>query len=252
MQSLCLPQYLTLFQNLTHSVPPRKYRPSEYTHTYINTSQTDEITMLKDLYAMIAQIVFNTGSFRGQVQVARPIQFTGRAEALPAFMRDLYLNFEYDKRNFPNTKSKVIFALSYMKGGSADQWSTEMATPLRRGMEDFKTWEDFEDRVKLKFHNPYLAIQARDDIKNIKHGTEPALDFFVEFDRLAELAGLNDPSKVTHLRKALKPGLVNFIDSAGTVPVLYSEWKSWVLHLDVLGIGKPSNAVHFPKRRLSQ
>src|SRR5271154_6318720 len=52
-----------------------------------------------------------------------PDVYTGDRDKAKPFIRQLWLYFEARGPEFPSAKKKVIFALSYMRGGTAGSWA---------------------------------------------------------------------------------------------------------------------------------
>jgi hypothetical protein len=59
----------------------------------------------------------------GRLHVAVPTNFSGRKEDYRRFRRQIGLFLTANRKDFENDKSMIIFALSYMTEGAAEQWA---------------------------------------------------------------------------------------------------------------------------------
>jgi hypothetical protein len=79
----------------------------------------------------------------GRKPAADPQPFDSTSGKLEEFLSDLHLSFLADSHL--NTPCKqIVFALSYMKGGSAHAWAVNES----KREELWVTWADFEEALR--------------------------------------------------------------------------------------------------------
>ncbi|KAF8154523.1 hypothetical protein B0H34DRAFT_676291 [Crassisporium funariophilum] len=101
--------------------------------------------MLGQFQATSAQTTAHSGtethSSGHKKLAADPQPFDGTTGKLEEFLSDLTLCFMADPDKFRLPHTKIIYALSYMKGGSAHPWATNV---LKEKKDLWPTWEEFE------------------------------------------------------------------------------------------------------------
>lgn len=153
---------------------------------------------------------------------------------------------------------KILFVLSYMKGGAARAWSLnyieEFTTPAGTIFTD--TFDAFLTKLGTAFDDPNEKEKAMTEITSCKQGRKTAVDFFTQFDILRTQAGLNaaahDSFLIHLLQHALSPSVVRLVMSRQTVPTTYSAWRAEALKMDGLEqslryLGKDNQPAPAPK-----
>src|SRR6202453_1169261 len=59
-----------------------------------------------------------------------PDIFTGDLDKAKPFIHQLWLYFEARATEFPSSRKRVIFALSYMRGGTAGPWADNLVDKI--------------------------------------------------------------------------------------------------------------------------
>ena len=92
---------------------------------------------------------------------AKPREYAGGADYLD-FRRELYLYIAANLRSFPNDSDRIIFILSYLKGGHATTWTQNymdifMANQVFNPTE---TIAEFLEKLDKAFKDPNLVEKA--------------------------------------------------------------------------------------------
>jgi hypothetical protein len=166
-------------------------------------------------------------------KIARPEPFDGTPEKLDIFIRELYLNFEEDAAYFnADHMRKIRFALSYMKAKFAAQWASRITGELEAGTRTYKDWDTFRTQLLTAFRDPNKKEAAQRRLEQLKQGTKPAAEFFVEFEENKSLAGYNDEGYIALLKRNLSSQVLERIYALETIPTTYDQWKLYALRFD--------------------
>ena len=101
------------------------------------------------------------------MKVAKPDEFHGDPKDVIRFLYqcNLYLRLE------PHANcQKIVFAMSYMKSGSALRWAEMMMQSIQN--HPFYTWRQFQDDLSIAFSDTDRHATAQLDIENIKQGSD--------------------------------------------------------------------------------
>ncbi|KIJ39764.1 hypothetical protein M422DRAFT_124503, partial [Sphaerobolus stellatus SS14] len=126
-------------------------------------------------------------------------------------------------------ETRIIMALSYMKGDKVEAWVQEVTEIF--ATEDL-SWDDFYTRFQESFGDPAPEITARNKMKLLKQGTYTADEYVSSFDQLKRATGFNDAALVERFKEGLNPVLVDKIFSLPEMPTDLKEWDSWATKLD--------------------
>ena len=87
-------------------------------------------------------------------KIAMPTLFTGLQDDLDCFKAECALYIHLRGSEFPDDTSKMLFILSYMKGGAAGTWATHKIQFILTPSEMPMTMDEFEAEVDLIFADP--------------------------------------------------------------------------------------------------
>lgn len=165
------------------------------------------------------------------LKVATPDTFNGNLAKSEEFINSLYLYF-YGKQGMTD-EQKITFALSYMKGGTAGQWS-------RRKIKQYSKsggtlcWDTFLADFRQSFSDPDPKGTARHKLRILKQGTGSADEYVASFRELMDDTGYNDDALVEMFEKGLSRLLVDRIYTLPDLPETLDEWISQALKFDRL------------------
>ena len=93
-------------------------------------------------------------------KIATPTLFTGLQDDLDCFKAECALYICLQGSEFPDDMSKMLFILSYMKGGAARTWATHKIQSILTPSETLMMMDEFEAEVDLMFADPNWEATA--------------------------------------------------------------------------------------------
>jgi Retrotransposon gag protein/Zinc knuckle len=165
------------------------------------------------------------------LKVATPDIYSGHLDKAETFLRQLTLYIHARPSDFATDDSKILFALSYMRGGTAGAWADCILERLEAG-ESLGDWEAFREQFKDAFADPTPQFSARHKMDGIRQGQRPAEEYVAEFRALVPRTGYNDAAHVEKFEKGLNSGLVDKIYALPEMPTKLSDWYAWSMKLD--------------------
>lgn len=176
------------------------------------------------------------------LKVATPDTFNGNLAKSEEFINSLYLYF-YGKQGMTD-EQKITFALSYMKGGTAGQWS-------RRKIKQYSksggalSWDSFLSDFRHSFSDPDPKGTARHKLGILKQGSNSADEYVASFRELMDDTGYNDDALVAMFEKGLSKQLVDRVyNTLSDVPDTLEEWISQALKFDRLNRRRDERSRH--------
>lgn len=168
------------------------------------------------------------------LKVATPEVFDGTLSKANTFLNQLSLYFLGRKDDYKDDANKIIFALSYMKGGTAGPWADEAVRQLQdtTSTTSFTTWESFVKGFKEAFGDPDPAYTARHKMGQLKQGNQTAEEYAASFKELSIHTGYNDAAHMEKFERGLNPALVDKIYSLPNMPTSLKDWIHWATKLD--------------------
>jgi Retrotransposon gag protein len=121
---------------------------------------------------------------------------------------------------------KVIFALSFIKGGTASGWSESFVnTAMTSNPADYGTWDVFKDLVKKAFSPVDAEGKAHTDIKHLKQGSGPVDDYITQFRILASRCRItDDKSLIKYFMDGLNVKLLKKVYMMEKMPTTITAW----------------------------
>lgn len=215
---------------------------SEPTFTTSSTPHTSTIEQLQQQIAQMQQLIetlqlsqspptpsSHSSSISG-IKVAPPDVFDGTTSKADAFLSQLALYF-HGKR-LHDDYDRVIFALSYMKGGTAGQWAKLKVLEYGRQGEVSTTWNQFLVDFKQTFGDPNPASTARHKLGQLKQGSHTADEYVASFREFKDDTGYNDAALIERFEQGLNSALVDKIYALPNMPTTLEDWISWAIKLD--------------------
>ena len=195
----------------------------------------NEVNFLNEQMQNAAQAPAAAGAAPApRIKFNKPDEFTGDTALVDTFLRQCRTYF----LTFPtmNDESKILFALSYLKGPIAGRWADRQHDAIQGGEAEALTeWEGeggFVEVFKDVFGDPDRQATARHRLALIKQGTKTAEQFIIDFEILEADANLGDGALIEHFKKALQRRLVERIYSLETLPTELREWKDYARRFD--------------------
>src|SRR3954466_8363579 len=133
-----------------------------------------------------------------------------------------------NRDNFVTSEDKILFVLSYMKGGLASQWAENEYEKIMEDRYIAATYGKFEHRLQATFSDPNKEQNAQHQLSTTHQGfNETAEEFFQKFKLNHQATGYST-SHDLYLIELLEHNLkCNIIKTIYTqyLPKTYKGWK---------------------------
>jgi len=128
-----------------------------------------------------------------------PLDFNRERHNGHAFLNSCSLYIHLALEQFHNKQKKILWALTFFKGGRTAKWSENIfRQEADTGVFPIQTWGDFEQQFRLHF----FPVNAEADMINTLEGTfyhqgnRTVDDYLDSFQALVSNAGYMDPQTV--------------------------------------------------------
>jgi hypothetical protein len=186
-----------------------------------------------------------------EVKICVPSDFTGERTKTNRFIQECKLYLRVNNTRYDTDEKKVIFALSFMNGGSAGSWK-EGKTAECITNNNFGTWAGFKQELLLHFSPVDDAGVARTEIRELKQGSRPVEEYISEFRILAHRVQFNsEPMIIEYFMQGLNPTLLEKVHTMEKVPTTIAGWYKATSKFDgnyrrVLAIIRKTKVHHEP------
>jgi Retrotransposon gag protein len=140
-----------------------------------------------------------------------PQPFDGTWDDTKSFISSVALYISGRHPEFRTAKSKIMFTLSYIKGGKAQFWRNEAINEIVAGHKPFKNFHDFLAKLEAQFGNPNPDATAKGKLKVMHQGAKTVDEFILEFKSEASRSNLGDVVLIKYLRVGLNQSLFKSI-----------------------------------------
>jgi hypothetical protein len=159
-----------------------------------------------------------------KIKIATPDTFTGDRNKADSFLSQLYLYFNARPADFPTDGQRILFALSYMKGGTAGPWADRFVEQVEAGQPPAQTWADFRESFRRTFADPDPGATARLRMSQLRQGTRVVDLYIAEFQELAARTNYDDVAHIDHFERGLSRRLIDAIYLMNNMPTTLMEW----------------------------
>ena len=137
-----------------------------------------------------------TATPKAEIKIKAPDTFDGRPEHVKRWLGSVRRYLDVNDHIYNTDQKKVIFALSYMGDGPAENWVEDFTdsttTTLTSGQpKGYGTFTDFCTLVNNDFGPANPAGSAMQDLMKLKQ-SGPLIDYIAEFKLLAGRAGITE------------------------------------------------------------
>jgi hypothetical protein len=168
-------------------------------------------------------------------KAADPEVFSGDRKKADTFLRAVALNIAIQPNSFPDDRTRILYALSWMQGGSAGDWAANHTrSMLENNQQPFATWAEFRTRFEAAFGDSDRPAQARQrlhDLKMVRGVT--AEEYTAAFEAVADRSGFNDQALMDAYERGLQRGIVEKIH-LDVLPTTLQDWKNKAIRIDKL------------------
>jgi hypothetical protein len=151
------------------------------------------------------------------------------------FLADCWLNFNGNTA-YATDSTKITFALSYMKDGSASQWANNvvLAMQTQDATGSYSTWAEFHLAVLEAFKGGAQVEIAQAKMEKLWQGKSTATEYFTVLDSPNKTAAYNEVTLIWLLKRGINDKVVRAVYSQSDLPVDYKGWKKQVIKHDGL------------------
>jgi len=213
-----------------HEQNQQLHEHNQHLLNYLTSSQNNLPEAAAAAATVVAQNIpspmpVNSTHSTRKIKAAVPDKFNGDRAAMEGFVRAVKLSIAVQPDSFPDERTKILYALSFMTAGTAQTWATNKTEAVIDGSSSIETFEEFIKQVEEAFGDPDLARTACTKLHNLKMTTNMmADDYTAQFEILAGRTGFNDAA----LEDAYARGLPAIIlDKIHAQPSLPSDLKAW-------------------------
>ena len=168
-----------------------------------------------------------------ELKLGQPSTFDGEPKKARAWINNTQLYLLINKDVYDHDDKKIVFALSFMKEGSAGLWAlTETEAALTRNPPGFGTWANFLKR----FNDSFILENTREQAiawlstTKVNDGIN-LLDYISQFKNNATLSGITDQNVlINFFSRGIPTQLMRRIYSMDTVPTTMEKWYLQTLH----------------------
>ena len=203
---------------------------------------------LQQIATIVAQTFVQVGFQPGQAgtpskgAAAKPREYSGGSD-YEDFEREFQLYIASNPRQFPGDGDKIIFVLSYLRGGHAEAWAQNYLRALTNNgtVTITDSYPDFLTTLQETFKDPNSAQKALAEFRTFRQGSMTAEEFFARFEIIRVKAGLIPPATnpdvydmilVDRLQDALNERVVTGVMRSSPRPTTYVTWKTKAIDVD--------------------
>src|SRR5271154_6482556 len=166
-----------------------------------------------------------------------PDAYTGDRDKAKPFIRQLWLYFEARGPEFPSVRRKVVFALSYMRGGTAGPWADNLIDKIHDDDDmdrqfRFLTFSLFVATFMERFGERDENAATRHKMTHLKQGSMTIDELIAKFEELEYLTNYNDTAHIQEFKWICDPRIIALLINKIPAPKLLSEWKDQAATLD--------------------
>jgi Retrotransposon gag protein len=122
--------------------------------------------------------------------VRTPEVYDGTPSKFRLFKQQVRLFLAVHPDRFSTDISKILFTLSYIRGGAAEEWAGSLAEDYIDGRAT-TTWAAFWTTLENRFIDKNAEERARAKLEQFTQGNRTANEYFLEFSLLTTNAGID-------------------------------------------------------------
>ncbi len=133
--------------------------------------------------------------------MAKPVTYSGEADACSGFLLQCSLYFEMQPQQFVSDRAKIAFIMSLLSG-RALQWAESIWNSRSPAVRSLNT---FVDHFREVFGSSTSAISVHDELFRLRQAGMSIHDYTVRFRTLAAASGWNETALLAAYRCGLDP-----------------------------------------------
>ena len=152
-------------------------------------------------------------------KAANPEPFDGNRDKTEEFIRTIRIAVTMQADTFVNEKMKILYALSFMHGGTAQVWAANETMAVINGTTQMQTLDIFLENVEQTFGDPDRAQTACAQLHELTMTPRTtAEDYTARFEMLASQTGFNDAALEDIYVRGLPNSILQKIFTQVTLP----------------------------------
>ena len=167
-----------------------------------------------------------------RIKVAVPDEFTGNVDTTDRFIKQLGLYFLARQTDFPTDMDRVIFALSYMKGGTASAWADQATGDILEGRMPFASYAEFVRAITERFGDPDAGATARRKLELTRQSNRPVDEYVSEFQTYAPRTGYDETALIEFFQRGLNNSVLSKIYNLPVLPTALLDWIMYASRFD--------------------
>src|SRR3979490_915578 len=167
------------------------------------------------------------------IKAANPEKFSGDRADTEGFICAVKLSIAIQPGSFPYDKTKMLYALSFMSGGSVTIWAHNKTQAIIYGTSLITTFDEFTKQVEEAFGDPDRARTAHTKLHDLRMMSNmSADDYTAQFEILAGRTGFNDEAFEDAYVRGLPAMILDKIHSQPLLPSTLKAWKEATCQID--------------------
>jgi hypothetical protein len=167
-----------------------------------------------------------------------PDVFDGDVSKSKTFKRQLTIYFSARGNEFDDHKARIMFLLSYMRGGNAGPWAERRLDQIERDGRThpptypFSSYADFIDLFDERFLERNEKEKAQFKLKRLRQGSGTTEEYIAKFETLEELTEFNDQALVDIYKAGIPFSIMESIVRMVNMPTDLKGYKKYTARFD--------------------
>jgi hypothetical protein len=144
-------------------------------------------------------------------KVSDPPEFSGKVSEFANFLAHCNLVFTLQRRTYLSNESRVLYIISWLRGGAADWARPVLVNAKHPHRHDYPA---FRNALTAVYQDRTTKLSAADKLGKLKQ-TKSAAAYAAEFQSLCAILGLDPQTQITHFYNGLNPDLKHALAISG-------------------------------------
>jgi hypothetical protein len=168
-----------------------------------------------------------------KMKIRLPSNFNGDCTKTREFILDCSMYLNINDAIYNTDKKKILFALSYMRGGTAGPWKDAFYT-AKHTANRWGTFADLETELMMAFSPSDKKGDARAKLKTLRmKGGMTADEYIAEFRTAKAQSGINkDAALIEYFMEGIPIPLMEKINTLNNVPTMLDDWMKFASRFD--------------------
>jgi hypothetical protein len=170
-----------------------------------------------------------------EMKIQLPSNFNGDYTKTRESILDCSMYLNINDTIYDTDKKNILFALSYLRGGTAGPWKDTFYT-AKHTMNRWGSWADLETELMTAFSPSDKKGDARTKLKTLRmKGGMTADKYIAEFQTTKSQSGINeDAALIKYFMEGIPIPLMEKINTLDNVPTTLDDWMKFASRFDNL------------------